>query len=117
MNFPFGLGNLVSGVLETNAPGILKGIFTELLDDISTTEAIDWINTDHRMWDDIDQEQREQIKTYAPKIKDWSWLTSDWLIANLAQDLPALCSLFLGWKKGRNWLDRQIVDLKKEAGV
>lgn len=107
----------MTGFLETEAPGILKGVFIQLLQDISVTEAAVWVNNNHRLWDEIDEEHKEQIRTYAPKIKDWSWLTSDWFIINVSRELPALASLFLGWKKGRNWLDRQIVDLKKEAGI
>lgn len=119
MKLPFGVGlnNLLVGLMETEVPGILQGMFIRYLHDISTSEAIDWINDNRRLWDMIGTEHREQIKTYAPKIKDWSWLTTEYLINSLSGDCPALASLFLGWPKARHWLNRQIEDMKREAGI
>lgn len=116
-NWPFSLSNFVNGFLETEIPSIARGIFVQLLRKVSIQEAVDWVNSNHYLWDQIDQEHREQIMGYAPRIHDWSWLTSDWLIENLASDVPHLSSLFLGWDEGRAWLDRQIADLKQQAGV
>lgn len=31
------------------------------------------------------------------------------------EEHPALASLFLGWKEGRNWLERQPAEIKREV--
>ena len=43
----------------------------------------------------------------------------DWLsqqVGIIKADLPALASLFLGWKKGKNWLVRQVKIIKERIG-
>ena len=47
-------------------------------------------------------------------VPDVDWLTVDWFIDAIREEHKALASLFLGWKKGRNWLARQIKAIKTE---
>lgn len=114
---PFGLSNLLTGFIETETPSIVKGMFVKMLKPISIHDAVAWVNAGHSLWADLDEEHKAQVRTYAPKCHDWSWLTSQWLTTELAHDCPGLCSLFLSWDEGRAWLDKQIVEIKKEAGV
>lgn len=116
-NLPFGLNNLVAGFMAEETPSIAKGIFVNLLKPVSVHDAVQWVNEGHSLWSDLDEEHKDQVRMFAPKCKDWSWLTSSWLTENLAQDCPGLCSLFLGWDEGRTWLDQQIIELKKAAGI
>jgi hypothetical protein len=112
-----GVGNLVSGLTSTFAPSIFKGMMTEYIVLIDIRELTSYINKNVSLWDLIPKEHQEQILAYAPRVDDWSFLTVDWLIESFTEEHPALASLFLGWRKGRNWLERQIQEIKQKAEV
>lgn len=107
------IGNiLLDGVIGEMAPGLLKGILVERLKDTTVAQASEWVNSNYTLWDKISPAYQEQAKRFAPKFGDLSWLTTDWVISALKNKKPALASLFLGWKKGYNWLERQVVIIK-----
>lgn len=109
------IGNIfLGGVMGEMAPGVLKGILIELLKDTTLAEASEWVNSNYTLWDKTSPAYQEQIRRFALKLGDLSWLTADWAILTLRDKKPALASLFMGWKKGHNWLERQIVIIKEQ---
>lgn len=111
------IGNLLGkGLISQFAPNILRGMIIELFkaERLDVGKTTDWVLENKSLWDSIGQERRDQFKRLSQKIGDISWLNADWAIKALKDDFPAVASLFLGWKKGRNWLERQVETIKKE---
>jgi len=107
---------LGKGVVATFAPNILKGALVELfrVRKVDVNKATEWVLANNSLWDSLEPERKRQFKQLATKLGDVSWMSVDWAIGALKDDFPALASLFLGWKKGNNWLARQIEIIKKE---
>jgi hypothetical protein len=107
---------MLHGLVAQFAPGIARGALVELLkhQKVNTKIVTEWVQKDRSLWAQIGPDDRESLKKLVAKVNDVSWITSDWAINAVRKDLPAIASLFLGWKKARNWLDRQIEELKRE---
>ncbi|KKN48239.1 hypothetical protein LCGC14_0655010 [marine sediment metagenome] len=110
---------LGKGVFSTLAPSILKGVLVELfrIRKVNVKQATEWVLANYSLWDSLEPERKIQFKQLAGKLGDVSWMTVAWAIDALKDDFPAVASLFLGWKKGNNWLARQIEEIKKELQV
>lgn len=109
-------GVLGKGLFGLAAPSVGKGILVEILvkKKVSVEEAIKWVEGNTCLWDIIEPKQQDQLKMVAKKVGRLDWLTTDWFIDAIKQDLPSLASLFLGWTKASNWLTRQIEIVKKK---
>ena len=109
-------GVLSKGFVATFAPRVLKGTLVEFFKqkNVDVDKITEWVLADKSLWDNLGTERQRQFKHLAGKIRDVSWLTDDWVIDSLRADFPAIASLFLGWKKSRNWLKRQIIIIQKE---
>jgi len=104
------------GVTATFAPSIFKGAVLELFREqkIDREKVTEWVLANNSLWDSIELERKRQFKHLAGKVGDVSWMSVDWVISALKDDFPAVASLFLGWTKGKNWLARQIEEIKTE---
>ena len=109
-------GYLTKGVVAEMAPHVLKGSLVEMmkLKGVTVKVASKWVETNARLWDVLEPNQRKALLKLGESVRNLDWLTRDWIIVALKDDLPALASLFLGWKKGSNWLERQVVHIKDE---
>jgi len=109
-------GFLSKGLVATFAPRVLKGTLVEFFKEknVDVDHIVEWVLENKSLWDSLGDERQRQLKHLAVKIRDVSWLTDDWVIDSLRSDFPAIASLFLGWKKSRNWLKRQIIIIQKE---
>lgn len=105
------------GIAATLLPLAMKGALVKFFKDrnVGIDKATDWVETDKSIWDALSSEQKAQIKHLSTKIGAMDFLTADWAISALKSDCPLLASLFLGWRKGYNWLARQIEIIKKET--
>lgn len=112
------LGNFLGkGIVSEFAPEILQGVLlgmfrAEKLDIKKTTI---WVENNTSLWDNIGQKHQEQLKMLAQKLGDISFIDADWAINSLKDDFPALASLFLGWRKSYNWMERQLDIIKKQV--
>ena len=99
------------------APSIGKGVLLEILraKKIDVAKAAKWVENNNSLWEGIDPKYKINLKKLAQKVGNLDWIDVNWAIASMTEEFPAVASLFLGWKKGRNWLGRQIEILKKEA--
>ena len=104
------------GLTATLAPSIMKGALVEMFraKRVDASIATEWVLANNSIWDSLDPDRKRRFKELASKLGDISWMSADWAIGALKDDFPAVASLFLGWKKGRNWLTRQIEIIKKE---
>jgi hypothetical protein len=112
------LGNLLEkGVLSEFAPGILRGTLVELFrsKNVDVAKATEWVEGNYSLWGRLEPKHRAQIKRFADKMGDTSWVTVDWAIKALRHDCPSLASLFLGWRKAHNWLERQLEEIRNQV--
>jgi len=109
-------GYFTKGIVAEMAPHVLKGSLVEMMKikGVTVKEASEWVQNNTKLWDVLDLNQRKALLKLGESVKNLDWLTRDWIIAALKDDLPALASLFLGWKKGNNWLERQVFIIKGE---
>lgn len=108
---------LLGGLIAEVSPELFKGILIELLSKTTVEEASDWITKDYVLLDKIEPKYLARIKKFVPRFGDTSWFTADWVIEALRKDVPALASLFIGWKKGYNWLGRQVEIIQREIAL
>ena len=104
------------GVIANQVPTIFKGMLNEFLrrDDITFEGIVKMVEKNESLLPHLTPEMTHGMGRAAELVPDVEWLTSDWLIDAIREEHKALASLFLGWKKGRNWLARQIEAIKAE---
>ena len=111
-------GNLLlkGGLIEV-APGIAGGMLVELLKEkeVDIKKASNWVQNNTSLWDTLKPDHQAMLKDLANRAGNIDWLDADWVISSLKGDLPAVASLFLGWKKANNWLKRQVEIIRKEV--
>jgi hypothetical protein len=105
---------LLTGLISEVGPEIIRGALVELLSSTTVAQATEWVEKDYVLWDKIPEEVKEKLHRFSHRLGDISWLTTEWAIDAMRNDLPALASLFLGWKKANNWLSRQVVIIHRE---
>ena len=108
------VGLFGKGTVAYVAPEMLKGSLIEILKTIKTEAASRWVHDNVSLWDELEPKHRKSFMKLGEFVKDLRWLTADWMIQAIKEDCPALASLFLGWRKGYNWLTRQIEIIKEE---
>ena len=110
-------GILGRGVTATFAPSILKGALAELfrIRRVDTKKVTEWVLANNSLWDSLEPERKRQFKHLASKLGDVDFITTEWAIDSLRSDFPGVASLFLGWPKAHNWLERQLDEIKKQA--
>jgi len=108
-------GILGKGFVAEMAPKVAKGALVDLLKKkgIGVREAAKWVEENVCLWDTLEPKHQNALRVLKRQIGSVDWLTADWLIGAIKADLPALASLFLGWRKGKNWLVRQIKVIKE----
>jgi hypothetical protein len=106
---------LGKGFIAEMAPGIARGALSELFQQgrVGVSEATQWIESNKSLWASMSPEYQEQMRSLVKKMGRIDWLTFNWVIDGLKESSPAVASLFLGWDKGRNWLKRQVDEIKR----
>jgi hypothetical protein len=107
---------MFQGLIGQFAPGIAQGALLELLrkKKVTTKTVTQWVQENSSLWKQLDPEDQQHLRDLVSQVNDISWISPDWVIDALRKDMPGIASLFLGWMKARNWLDRQIKELKRE---
>jgi len=102
-------GILSKGFILDMAPSIAAGYFIEILQryKVDVKVASKWVQEDISLWSQLKTEEQQSLRELADRIGKIDWITAEWAINSIKEDLPALASLFLGWKKANNWLVRQ----------
>lgn len=106
---------LGKGLVSEFAPDILSGTLVELFraKRVNVAKATEWVQANNSLWDSLEPKHQGQLKRLAQKLGNLDFVTTEWAIDSLRSDFPALASLFLGWKRGYNWLQRQLEVIKK----
>lgn len=108
---------LLRGLAVEFAPQIASGVLVELLTKgkVDVDTVVEWVQKDRSLWDELGIENQTKLKKALSRVGKLNWMTADWAVNAVRSDFPAICSLFLGWKKGENWLNRQIEIIKEEV--
>ena len=111
------MGTLLHGMVATQAPRIAKGLINQYFREykVNARTVMPLVEKNQSLWKLLPKKNYLQVKKALNQVGDIEWLTSDWLMANVKEEHPGLVSLFLSWRKARNWLDRQIEEIKKEV--
>lgn len=107
-------GPVGKGLASQFLPSIMKGLLVEYLGKVDISVIIDYVEKDTRLLSLMPEQSIERAKATINDLTkgNISWFTSEWTINAIRKDLPKVASLFLGWDKARNWLDRQVKDIK-----
>ncbi|GAI91651.1 unnamed protein product [marine sediment metagenome] len=110
-------GLFSKGLVIELAPEIAKGLLVEIFKAkrVSVKGASDWVQSNTSLWKTLELDEQALFKDLAERAGNIDWLDADWVIEAIKSDLPALASLFLGWRKANNWLKRQIEIIRKEV--
>ena len=108
-------GILGKGAIINVTPAIAQGALIELLKKENVGTVTEWVQSNRSLWDSLGIQNQERLHRLT-KMGNIDWLTAEWAIDSIRKDLPAITSLFLGWKKAHNWLERQVVIIKSELG-
>ena len=102
------------GIIVQMAPQIAQGALVELLKakKVDVKKATQWVESNNELWKELEPSHQERLKMLARKAGRVDFLNVDWAIDAMRKELPALASLFLGWRKANNWLARQIEIMK-----
>jgi len=102
------------GLVASMAPEIVKGMLIEMLKTRTVKATTRWVEQNVILWDTLEPSQKQGLRRLS-EMSNLDWLDAEWIIAAIKQDCPSLASLFLGWRKGKNWLVRQVEIIKKEV--
>lgn len=109
-------GVLGKGFVAQMAPSVLQGALVTALKDKTVKQATEWVEKNLTLWDMLDTKQQDGLRNLACRVGRLDWLTADWTIQAIRKDLPALASLYIGWRKAYNWLVRQVDIIHREVG-
>lgn len=112
-----GFGELaIRGLLTVNAPKIFNGLLNEFLrrEKLGVSNFVTLVTEKQSLWALLPEERYSTVKRALSNVGDLDWLTTEWMINAIKKEHPAVASLFLSWKKGRTWLDRQVKDVKEK---
>lgn len=114
-------GLAVKGLIQVGAPSMLKGLLVELLNQpaiykgrqhkINVKLVVELVENNESLWLLFDQNRISQIRRIATQLGSIDWITPEWVIDAIRNDHSALASLFLGWRKSRTWLGKQISEI------
>ena len=108
-------GAAFEGLIQTQAPGIIRGFLEEYLSATSVVEITEMVQKKAVLWNNVSPERQEIAIRNMRRLGSLEWLTSEWVINAIKEKYPAIASLFLGWRKARNWLDHQIDILQQKT--
>ena len=110
-------GIFSKGFVISMVPEMTKGALIELLQsrEINVEKAVEWVTHNKSLWKSFEPESQAMLKNVAGRVGNIDWLTAPWVIEAIKEEMPAVASLFLGWKKANNWLKRQVKIIKEEA--
>lgn len=93
------------------------GAITEMFSNWGVTVAMitEYVQSDRSLWGEMESGKRSQLGVLAQKVGNLDFITPEFLINSIRKDFPGVASLFLNSPSAREWLERQIEELK--AGV
>lgn len=105
------------GLIANNIPSIAKGMINELFTRYKVTPetVIVMVENKQSLWKLIKPQDYLKIQKALEQVNNIDWFDAPWLLHAIQEKHPALVSLFISWKKGQNWLTKQIEEIKTEV--
>jgi hypothetical protein len=102
-----------SGLVSVMGPQLLEGMFLEWIKTVKTSMAIDWIAENKNLWNQLDVGWQANAKKWGSQL-DLSFVTAEWFIDAATPVNPGLASLFMNWPEAKEWLERNLKDLREK---
>ena len=105
------------GIMLEYAPQMVQGALVEILDVIGldVKKANEWVQKDICLWDELDPKYQQTLINLRIKLGDLNWFTGKWIVNAIRREKPALASVFIGWVKAGNWLERQASIIREKT--
>ncbi len=108
--------------MANNIPAIAKGMINEFfkINNITPETIIPMVENNESLWQKLRPEDVVKLSKVLGQIGNLDWLTEKWLLDALVEKHNAVVSLFdprarVKWRKGQNWLKRQVEEIKSNA--
>lgn len=110
-------GSSMRGLIANNIPSIAKGMINELFTryHITPETVIAMVENKESLWKKINSQEYFKIQKVLHQVENLDWFNVDWILNAIVGKHPALVSLFVSWKKGQNWLVKQIEEIKTQT--
>ena len=109
-------------IVGISAPSIAKGLLVETLHreviyqkkrrKIDVKLLCELVDSKVSLWSLFPETTHRQAVALVSRLGNVEWFTADWAIDAIKEEHAALASLFLSWPKARNWLKRQMEEIK-----
>jgi hypothetical protein len=110
-------GLLGRGLLLQMVPGMAEGFINKLFHDWKVDE--DKLKEDvlhnKSLCENMQPDQKRQLSALQQRMGNLDFITSDLVIKSIKGDFPKVASLLHNWPEGKEWLAKQIEDIKKEV--
>jgi hypothetical protein len=105
------------GLLLQIAPGVAEGFINKLFHEwkVDAAKVKQDVLNNKSLLDEMKPEQLEQLKSLKQRVGSLDFITPDLVINSIKDDFPGVASLFVNWPEAKEWLARQIEDLKKQT--
>ena len=106
---------LGKGLISEMAPDMAAGVLVELFRrwNVDVAKITRDVTGNRPLWKDLDPKHLDSMKKLSQRAGRLDWATADWAINAIRRDFPAVASLILGWPEAREWLERQVAELKQ----
>ena len=103
--------------IANNIPSIAKGMINEFftLANITPETVIPMVENKESLWQKLRPEDITKLSKILDQIDNLDWLTEEWLLNAIVEKHNALVSLFVKWRKGQNWLKKQVEEIKSNT--
>lgn len=106
---------LILGIAPKIAAGAVNKLFHQWNMDVDKVTFA--IKGNHSILQIIDPYQLNQLKGVTSLMDNLDFITPDLIIEGIKKDFPAVASLLINWPEAKDWLSRQVEDLKRELSM
>jgi hypothetical protein len=107
------------GLLGEAAPGFAGGVIVELFHEWKITDAKvrEDVKRNRSLWAEMAADDRKQLGVVARQVGNLDFITPELIIESIAEDFPAVASLFINSPQAGQWLAQQVDDLKEQVSL
>lgn len=106
---------LGKSILHNQGPAVFKGVFVNFLkkQTVSVDLVARWVRQDQCLWSLFREQDKEIGRKFVSALGGTDWFTADWVITAIADEFSGVASLIVNWPAARQWLERQVEDMKQ----
>ncbi len=100
--------------IASNIPSIAKGMLNEFFTQYKVTPeaVITMVENKQSLWELLRPQDIIKIEKALAQVDNLDWLNEGWFLNAIVEKHSALVSLFVKWRKGQNWLAKQLNEIK-----